>query len=708
MKKRMFSIITALALCLSLGPAWALAAEGEDTPSGEGCPHSYQYTPGENTGTHTKTCSLCGDTGSESCTYPEGAYEYDDAGHWQTCTLCGGQKREAHVWTSKTRSNRLIRMCGAACDWEEDIGSLTVTPDFSVLSGHTAGVKLTHAAALKDGYELQLQGGLTSAWRIYTVVVTPDGMTVIAKVLGQGFVGELPEDLAAGRHVVQFVPDLYYHNVYAGAVLATVTVTVEDKFVPTLTVSPIAHVYNGEAPAVTGTAIVNGGNVPGTWSFQGPAPVNVADSGEKTVVFTPNDSENYASATAQVQVTITPKPLSGTPTFTGGGSGKTLADVTHTLPQDWPQGTFAWTDGDSTAIEQGKEYGCTFTPDSGNYQVYSGTEILWARPSGGGSSSGGSGGGSSSSTTTRDPDGTTTTTTTDRRTGTVTETTRAPGGASVTVVTDREGNVTSARASVPAGKEQVTLPAAVEKGTEMEITVRGGGSARVEIPAEGVTPGTVAVIVSPDGSETVVRKCVPTEGGVALTVEGSAVVKLAEAGRSFSDLPETHWAADAAAFVSARGLFKGTEPGVFSPGRPMTRAMLAVVLHNLENNPAQALTGTFGDVDDSQWYAEGVAWAAEQGIVSGYGGGQFGPNDNITREQLAVMLWRYAGKPAPPNLLLSFDDADRISPWADNALRWAVDRGILNGKGGGILDPKGTATRAEAAQMLKNFLEKLF
>jgi hypothetical protein len=171
--------------------------------------------------------------------------------------------------------------------------------------------------------------------------------------------------------------------------------------------------------------------------------------------------------------------------------------------------------------------------------------------------------------------------------------------------------------------------------TEASIP-RGTGSATLPVPVE-------AVIVAPDGSETVVRKSVPTEGGVVVTVEGSAVVKLVDAGRTFSDAPRTHWAADAAAFVSGRELFSGTGPNTFSPDQPMSRAMLAVVLHNLEDNPVSRFTGSFGDVADSSWYAQEVAWAAERGIISGYGGGQFGPEDPITRKQLAVMLWQYAG-----------------------------------------------------------------
>ena len=101
-----------------------------------------------------------------------------------------------------------------------------------------------------------------------------------------------------------------------------------------------------------------------------------------------------------------------------------------------------------------------------------------------------------------------------------------------------------------------------------------------------------------------------------------------------------------------------------------------------------------------------VRWATSQGIVGGYGNGTFGPNDPITREQLAVMLWRYSGSPAATNKELHFNDTDEISGFALEAMRWAVENGILNGYGDGRLGPRGQATRAQAAQMLKNFIEK--
>ena len=119
------------------------------------------------------------------------------------------------------------------------------------------------------------------------------------------------------------------------------------------------------------------------------------------------------------------------------------------------------------------------------------------------------------------------------------------------------------------------------------------------------------------------------------------------------------------------------------------------------------MTGSsvFTDVADGAWYANAVTWTATQGIVSGYGNGMFGPNDPITREQLAVMLWRYSGSPAATNKELHFNDESEINGFALEALRWAVENGIINGYGNGQLGPQGRATRAQVAQMLKNFIE---
>ena len=265
-----------------------------------------------------------------------------------------------------------------------------------------------------------------------------------------------------------------------------------------------------------------------------------------------------------------------------------------------------------------------------------------------------------------------------------------------------------------AGAGGVVTVTAGQTGNTVELSVTADGKpvahvpggVTLTVPMEDPTPGTVAVLIHEDGTQETIRKSVAKGDSVTIPLEGSAKVVLLDNGKRFDDVPAASWAADAIAFVSARDLFSGAAPGRFSPDVPMTRAMLAVALHNLENNPAQPFTGAFTDVEDSHWYAEGVSWAAANGIVSGYGDGRFGPDDSITREQLAVILWRYAGSPVPAEKSLPFADAGKVSAWAEEALRWAVERGILKGSGGGILDPTGPATRAETAQMLMNFLGK--
>ena len=259
----------------------------------------------------------------------------------------------------------------------------------------------------------------------------------------------------------------------------------------------------------------------------------------------------------------------------------------------------------------------------------------------------------------------------------------------VTVTAERVGRVVTLSVMTADGRSVTDIP----------------GGVTLAVPAAGATPGTVAVLIRDDGTREVVRKSVEADGSVTIPLDGSARVEIADNSRQFDDVPAGSWAADAVAFASAREIFNGTSPTQFSPEQPMSRGMLAVALYNLENNPASAFVNLFSDVDSGAWYAEGVVWAASEGIVTGYGNGRFGPKDNITREQLAVMLWRYAGKPAAESNRLDFGDAGQVSNWALDALCWATENGIINGKGAGVLDPAGYATRAETAQMLKNYLE---
>ncbi len=170
---------------------------------------------------------------------------------------------------------------------------------------------------------------------------------------------------------------------------------------------------------------------------------------------------------------------------------------------------------------------------------------------------------------------------------------------------------------------------------------------------------------------------------------------------TFSDLTGGEWYAGAVAYVSGSGLMNGLGDGRFGPNDLLSRAMLAQILYNREGKPAGA-ESTFDDVAGDAWYAPAVAWAADAGIVTGYGG-SFIPDGNLTREQLAVMLYRYAGSPETAGSLAQFSDAAAVSSYAEEALRWAVEHGILAGTDNAVLDPQGEATRAEVAVVLMRF-----
>lgn len=171
----------------------------------------------------------------------------------------------------------------------------------------------------------------------------------------------------------------------------------------------------------------------------------------------------------------------------------------------------------------------------------------------------------------------------------------------------------------------------------------------------------------------------------------------------FPDVSDTGWYIEAVEFVTTMDLMNGYNNGKFGPNDTITRAQFAQIVYNKEGCP-DTDGAMFSDVTDG-WYADAVNWAAANGIVTGVGGGKFAPDLAITRQDLAVMLWRYAGMPEPVQNDLDFTDAGKSSSYAWQALCWANENGILNGKGGGLLDPKGEATRAETAQILMNYLK---
>ena len=272
--------------------------------------------------------------------------------------------------------------------------------------------------------------------------------------------------------------------------------------------------------------------------------------------------------------------------------------------------------------------------------------------------------------------------------GTTVETTTKPDGSTTVAETKPDGSVSTVEKRADGTEIKTAQPVSGEITASVSVP-KSVGSTRVDIPVSKPSGSMVAVIVHPDGTEEIVRGSVVTETGIALRAEGDVRLKIIDNAKSFNDMAN-HWAKDAVEFASSRELFNGVGNDAFGPDRSMTRGMVSTVLARL----AGADT-TGGET----WYAKGTVWAVENGISDGTN-----PEQPVTREQLAAMLYRYAGSPAVSGEL-GFDDADSISAWARDAVRWCVDNGILNGVGGNRMTPQDLARRGQVAAMLMRFLQ---
>ena len=201
------------------------------------------------------------------------------------------------------------------------------------------------------------------------------------------------------------------------------------------------------------------------------------------------------------------------------------------------------------------------------------------------------------------------------------------------------------------------------------------------------------------------RRMVSSLLAAALLLTAVPTVWAAEEDTGFSDVAADAWYAGAVEYVRDNGLMSGTGSATFSPNAATSRAMLATVLYRAAGSPAAEGTAAFSDVAADAWYADAVAWASENGIVSGYGNGLFGTNDPVSREQIATILWRYEGSPSAESGQ-DFADESAISGYAYTAVDWARANGIISGREGNVFDPKGNATRAEVAAMLQNDLTR--
>lgn len=261
----------------------------------------------------------------------------------------------------------------------------------------------------------------------------------------------------------------------------------------------------------------------------------------------------------------------------------------------------------------------------------------------------------------------------------------------------------------------------VAENADKDVTIKAPGM-NVTIPAgtlgQGdsvndmlVTPkkgGNAIRVTYADGTTAILPFAVVDDASAGYLANMVGKYEIIDNSKTFPDLPEDHWAASAIDFVSAHEFFQGDTAGNFNPEEPMTRAMLVTVLSRIHG--AKGGTGTFEDVASDAWYADAVAWAAEQKLVEG-DGVNFAPDASVTREQLCAILARYL-EYAGLTLDASgtdgeYADMDAVSGWAKDSVELALKTGLISGKPGGMIDPQGQATRAEIATILQRFVEKV-
>ena len=498
-----------------------------------------------------------------------------------------------------------------------------------------------------------------------------------------------------------------------------IEVFAENKILPELdgsvSLSKTAITFGEPLDNITISGTMKAGNntVEGTFSWPTSKELYPAGTHEVEWIFTPTNSGKYAVATGKVTITVNKATPTGKPEYTAiTTSGKKLSDANLTQAETSfsVPGTVAWKLPADTEVTANTAYEWVFTPnDTDNYNTLTGTITLWHKSSSGSSS--GSVTPGTKTDTVKNPDGSTTKTET-KADGSKTETTTASsgGGSTGTTVTktDAKGNTTTEASAKLSDRD---VKEAQEKGEAVSVPVKGIAAAKdanaatkikidvpnnankttVEIPVENVTSGTVAVIVHEDGTEELVKDSKPTEHGVQLELSGSTTVKIIDNSKTFDDTKD-HWSRDEVNFVAARELFNGVGGNQFGVSQPMTRGMVNTVLARLagvDTTPGQG----------QAWYEVGTDWAKKNGISDGTN-----PTAPVTREQLATLLYRYAGSPSVSGTLHAADAAS-VSDYAEDALLWANQNGIVNGVGSNTIAPKDNAQRAQVAAMLARYLQ---
>ena len=589
----------------------------------------------------------------------------------------------------------------------------------SIPYGTTNGIKLSASCDAKPG-----AGELSCQW--YTIGGTLqliDGATEP--------VYQLPADLSVGEYTYRVT---FTADGYSKSADIPITITATNKIVPTgePTLSATTLTYGQALSAIKLSGKlhdnVNNKDVEGTFTWADGTVKPSVGSYEAAWKFTPTDGDTYTEADGTVTITVNKAKPTGDPIYTRiTAANKTLKDAALKPNTSWPTGTIQWVDKDGKELENTTEvkantaYKWIFTPtdaDADNYTTAEGTVILYSVSTGGGGGGGSSSGSTRKTETTTKPDGTkvetvtkpdgTTIKTETKKDGSVSKTETKKDGSSVTenkaadgstgtVKTDKHGQTTAettlsskaietAKKSGEAVKAPVEVEASRDSNTAPTVKVelpKGAGETKVEIPVTNVKPGTVAVLVHPDGTEEIVKNSLPTEDGIQLTVNGGATVKIVDNSKDFADT-RNHWAKDAIDFVSARGLVNGMNDSIYAPNASTTRAQLWTIL--ARQNDADLNGG-------NTWYEKAQLWSKDKGVSDGAN-----PNGTIDRAQMVTMLWRAAGQPTAGGTA-NFTDVPADSYYA-NAVSWAVEGGITAGVGDGRFDPAATCTRAQIATFL--------
>lgn len=242
-----------------------------------------------------------------------------------------------------------------------------------------------------------------------------------------------------------------------------------------------------------------------------------------------------------------------------------------------------------------------------------------------------------------------------------------------------------------------TSPTRPEQGDKVTITAE---------PDEGYKVDTVTV-VDEDGDRVTVTSA--GDGKYTFTQpKGEVTITVTFVwDNPFSDVPMDAWYTDAIEYVEVHGLMDGLPGGLFAPNKELTRAEAVQILYNLEGQPTVTGDSTFTDLTDD-WYVNAITWAEINGVVDGYGDGTFQPNDTVTREEFAQMMYNYTAfkgldTSATADLVSKFPDGNEVGAWAETAMEWANGNELINGHDDGTLDPQGVAIRAQAASILMRF-----